>query len=178
MEFFMLFRKSEKTAMPDTVPIVDARMQLSRLWFLWAFFLSTVLILQSILGHFTDQVKEVWSWYIPTIVPTLSLMIGVLGASALGTEEESRIVRRGFFNITYWISAGYLLILTVTVILEPLTPMKTIELYLTSNYWLSPFQSLSGTTIALLFTSQKTAPPKDGTVPPPAPDNPQTVAKT
>ncbi|QDT27375.1 hypothetical protein Enr10x_26920 [Gimesia panareensis] len=153
--------------MNDRILLSEARWGLSKIWFIWGGMLFLIIVIQSIFGRYGEQVKEAWSWFIPTIVPTLSLMMGVLGAEAMLSNDDVRNVKKNFYIITWWLSFGYLLVLSVTILLEPFAPMKTIDLYLLSNFWLSPFQGIVGGGVALLFTSQRKESPAE-TVPPAA----------
>lgn len=145
--------------MNDRMLLTDARWGLARIWFLWGFLIFGVIVVQSILGKYGSQVQEAWSWFIPTIVPTLALMIGVIGAAAMLSEDDVRTVKRNFYVMTLWISVAYLLTLSITILLEPFAPMGPIPLYLLSNYWLGPMQGIVGGAIGLLFTSQQREPP-------------------
>lgn len=42
-----------------------------------------ILVVQSLLGTFGDKVQEVWGWALPTIMPTLAMIVTVLGYTAL-----------------------------------------------------------------------------------------------
>jgi hypothetical protein len=145
--------------MNDRINLTDARWGLAKIWFVWGFLIFGIMIVQSILGKYgsqdTSQVQEAWSWFIPTIVPTLSLMIGVIGAAALLSDEDIRTVKKTFYVTALWISVAYLLTLSITILLQPFAPMDPIPLYTLSNYWLSPMQGIVGGAIGLLFTSQQ-----------------------
>jgi hypothetical protein len=107
------------------------------------------------LGKFGEQVQEAWSWFIPTVVPTLSLMVGVIGEAAMQSQKDVRSVKRNFYVMAFWISVGYLLILSLTILLQPFAPGGAIELYVRSNYWLGPMQGIVAGALGLLFTSQQ-----------------------
>jgi hypothetical protein len=143
--------------MPDNRERLEtARNGLARLWFIWGFVILLVVIVQSILGYYGEQLREAWSWFIPTIVPTCSLMLGVLGESAMRNEDDDlRTVKRTFYQLTRWISCGYLLILSLTICLAPFAPVNAVQLYTLSNYWLAPMQGIVGATIGVLVVSQQ-----------------------
>ena len=128
-------------ATDSRLPLEQARTKLATLWFVGAGSLFALLVVQSILGRYGKQVQQAWSWFIPTTVPTLSLMLGVLGSAALGSQDR-RSVRRTFYDIAWWLSLFYLVILGATIVLQPLGPMDALELYQLSNYWLGPIQGL------------------------------------
>jgi general stress protein CsbA len=138
----------------ERVPLERARNQLVFVWLIGGGVLFAVLVVQSILGRYGTKVQDAWSWFIPTIVPTISLMIGVLGSAALGNDDQ-RSVRRTFFGITWWLSVAYLAVLALTVVLQPFSPLEAIQLYQLSNYWLTPIQGVVSAAIGFLFTSQR-----------------------
>jgi hypothetical protein len=149
--------------MNERVLLDKARWGLAALWFIWAFLLILVMVVQSILGKYGEQAHDAWSWFIPTFVPTLLLMIGVLGEGALVNQPDIRTVKKNFYYLTFGISGGYLFILSLTILMEPFAPQGAIALYLLSNFWLGPLQGIAGGAIGLLFTSQQHEKP------PPAP---------
>jgi hypothetical protein len=118
--------------------------------------LFVILTLQSIFGRYGAELQSVWSWFLPNIVPNISLMIGVLGASALTSQRgREKTVRRSFFNVARALSLFYLLLLLLTILLEPLTGTPALDLYASSNYWLSPLQGITSGAIGILFVAQQ-----------------------
>ena len=138
-----------------TQPLEKARNRIAAVWFFGAFFPFIILVIQSIRGCYGDSVQKVWSWFVPTISPTLALILGVMGAMALSTNTDKRVVKGFFLQLSIGLSVVYLLVLTLTIVLEPASPVHGIELYQMSNYWLSPIQGLAVATITVLFTSQE-----------------------
>lgn len=136
----------------------SAQGQLASVWFLGAAVPFVLLVAQSILGRYQDSISEVWGWFVPTVGPTLGLILGVMGATALidshRGEAPQREVKRSFFKIAFWLSIAYLTILTLTLLLEPFSRLHGIKLYNVANYWLGPAQTLVVAAITVLFTSQ------------------------
>ena len=133
----------------------EARWGLAKVWFPWAFALFALIVVQSIIGRYGSRVQEAWSWFLPTVLPTLSLMVGVLGAGAMQEQDDARKVRGNFFAMARWMSVGYLAVLSLTILLQPFSSTGVIESYMLSNYWLAPLQGIVGGAIGLLFTSQQ-----------------------
>jgi hypothetical protein len=79
-------------------------------------------------------------------------MLGVLGAAALGRQDR-RTVKRSFYELTFWLSLAHLVVLGATILLEPFSPMESLDLLSISNYWIAPIQALSVAAIGYLFTS-------------------------
>src|SRR5436853_5848 len=103
------------------MPLEEARSALFVIWTIGGGLALVILMLQSMFGRYGAQLQTVWSWFIPTVVPSISLMLGVLGATALvskSTDPES--VRRFFFQVARYLSFFYLCILLITIAIEPL----------------------------------------------------------
>src|ERR1700730_17350247 len=84
--------------------------RLAALWFAAGGALFLILVLQTVLGKYGDQATEVWGWCLPTILPTLSLVLGVLVMDAQGKAIAGRDTNRFLFNLTFALSAAYLLL--------------------------------------------------------------------
>src|SRR5215467_8249250 len=121
----------------------EARSSLLVIWLIGGGAVFLILMLQSIFGRYGSNLQAVWSWFIPTVIPTVSLMLGVLGAGALSVHPaEPKVVRRFFFQVSRSLSFFYVMIVGLTVLLEPLTKVPATDLYTMSNYWLGPLQGL------------------------------------
>ncbi|WP_417377926.1 hypothetical protein [Gimesia sp.] len=127
------------------------RVGLMRIWFIGAGAGFFVLVIQAILGRYGNHVDDVFSWFIPTVVPTLSMILGVVGATAFGPLDK-RQVRLSFYELAKWVSLAYIGVLLATIILQPFSPISAIELYKLSNFWLGPIQGLAAAAMAFVFT--------------------------
>jgi hypothetical protein len=137
----------------ESLKLSEARDRLTRVWLIGTAVPAVTLIAQSILGKYGDAVREVWSWFIPFVVPTIALMVGILGGAAFGGREHRR-VRRSFYEIALWLSIAYLVVLAMTIFLEPFSPTGSVALFAISSYWLTPFQGLVIGALGYLFTSE------------------------
>ena len=149
----LAFRR-DKIAQQRT-PLDNARNSLTVVWFVGAALSFILLAAQSILGKFENSLQDVWGWYTPTVFPTSALILGVIGATALQPGYDKRVVKTFFFKLSRALSAFYLLILLLTMLLAPFSPMQGMALFTVSNYWLSPIQSLVVAAITVLFTSHE-----------------------
>ena len=141
----------------ERTPLDNARNSLTVVWFVGAALSFILLAAQSIMGKFGDSLQDVWGWYTPTVFPTSALILGVIGATALQPGYDKRVVKTFFFKLSRALCAFYLLILLLTMLLAPFSPMQGMELFTMSNYWLSPIQSLVVAAITVLFTSHERA---------------------
>jgi hypothetical protein len=105
-------RKSRDLALS----LAAARTLITRTWLIGAGFSALILVITSILRGRADAAREVWSWFLPLVLPTLGLMMGVLGAAAMTTRENT-LLRKSFVDIAFWLSVAYLSILSLTILL-------------------------------------------------------------
>lgn len=147
----------EQNRSAGTFLLETAQARLAAVWFIGAAIPFVLLVAQSILGRYQDSVSEVWGWFVPSVGPTLGLILGVMGATALidarKAESPQREVKRSFFKLAFWLSIAYFL--TLTLLLEPFGSLHGIKLYNVANCWLGPAQTLVVAAITVLFTSQR-----------------------
>ena len=142
----------------EKIPVEGVRARLLKVWLIGSAVPFGILVTQSILGRYLDkatrasQLMEVWSWFVPTVAPTLSLMIGVCGAGAM-SKQSGQKVRSTFYEITLWLSIGFLTVVSGTILLEPLSPYRGVELFSVANFWISPFQALVVAALGFLFSA-------------------------
>lgn len=130
---------------------VGARRKLATLWFTGAGLIFFVLLLQSILNRYGANVDEVWEWFLPTIMPTLSLIIGVLVMDTVGKGTKIHTVDGFFFWLAFALSLAYLVVVLLTIFLAPFSRLTGIELMKQSNLWLGPFQGLVSASLGAFF---------------------------
>ena len=128
-----------------------AKRRLALVWLLGAGLFCMILVAQSLLGKYADKTDQAWAWLLPTIMPTLSLIIGVMVADAMKQTIEITHVDRFFFRITVGLSASYLVIVSATVLVAPFSSISPLDLMRMSNLWLGPFQGLVGAAVGVFF---------------------------
>ncbi|MBI5747828.1 MAG: hypothetical protein HZA00_01795 [Nitrospinae bacterium] len=132
--------------------IDKAKKHLAILWFGGSAGLSLLLIIQTILGHYADKYGEAWSWFLPIVMPTLSLIIGVFVSDVLKKDIEiEKRVDNFFYWLTISLSAVYILAVSLTLFLSPVSRYSSIELMKISNFWLGPLQGLVAGTLLVFF---------------------------
>jgi len=119
-------------------------------------------VLQSLFGRFGDKTQEAWGWLLPTIIPSLGMIITVLGYTALNTETLASVVRATFFRIATWLSVFYLFLIVLTIVIQPLTARDPLDLMRMSNLWLGPCQGLVASALGVLFVSKQQPTPEQG----------------
>lgn len=128
-----------------------ARKRLARYWFIGCAIAFFFLLLQTVLGKFSGAEKDIWGWFLPSIMPTLLLMVGVYGAEAMRPSHANLIVDIFIFNLARGVSIAYLLTINFTILVEPLSPLNSSQLFEMSQLWLVPLQSLAAVLIGVFF---------------------------
>lgn len=145
----------DQATQSGAVPLSRARSRLAAQWLIGAGIIFLLLILQSVFGKYHDKAQQVWSWALPSLMPTLTLIISVLGANALEPQDEGGYVRKSFYRLAMWLSAAYLILILFTILIEPFTTFDSAQLLNLSNLWLGPFQGFVASAIGLLFFTKK-----------------------
>jgi hypothetical protein len=132
-----------------------------------SFFLLQVglLVLRSIAGaangdESTKLTSEMWSWYIPMVMPTLSLIVAALYTATPANARETPI---GRLMVLIVLSVAYLLSISALIVLPPsmgALPKDHLALLHSSNYWLGAFQLCIGASFGSFFP--KTDPARTG----------------
>lgn len=137
------------------VLMMSAKKRLAILWFVAFTLIFILILLQTIRGVYQDHTSEAWSWFLPTIIPTLSLMIAVFVSDALGISKDAHYVDRFFYRLTFFLSFFYLLIVGATIIAQVFSEKWPWELLQQSNLWLGPLQGLVIGALVVFFRQKE-----------------------
>ena len=138
-----------------TITIEESQRHLALVWFSGAGFIFFIVLLQTILGTYGDKAKDAWSWLMPTIIPTLSLIIGVLVSDSISQRSKDISVDHFVFKLSFYLSIAYVVVVSLTVLLSVFSEQSPIELMKLSNLWLAPFQGLVSAALGAFFISRK-----------------------
>ena len=139
------------------VSMTKSKKKLATLWFIGAGILFLIVLFQTMLRRFGEQSGEAWGWLFPTILPTLSLILSVLVVDALGKGIERKTVDRFIFRLSFSLSAVYLVVVGLTILVRPFTSFSPIELMKLSHLWLGPFQGLVSASIGVFFVKKESS---------------------
>ncbi|MDG4595799.1 MAG: hypothetical protein P9F75_08920 [Candidatus Contendobacter sp.] len=137
--------------MTTTISVKTCKKRLASLWILSGSALFILLVLQSILGKFGTRVEEAWAWFLPTIMPTLSLIIGVLVLDVSSTRQSDKKIDRFFFRLAFGLSVIYLVLVMLVPLIQPFTGSSSFELMKQSNFWLGPLQGVVAAILGAFF---------------------------
>lgn len=130
--------------------------RLAVIWLSGTAFPALVVLAQSILGRYGTRVEEAWAWLLPTVMPSLSLIIGVLVTEKGRQSRRGHTVDRFIAGLAVALSVAYLTTVNLTLLLSPFAlevgDIEPLTLYKRSHLWLAPFQGLVAATLGALFT--------------------------
>jgi MFS family permease len=138
-----------------SISLDNVRVTLASVWLIGTGMIVLIVVVQSLLGHFGDKVQEAWGWLLPTIIPSLGMILTVLGYTALDPDMSTNVVRVSFYRIALGLSIAYLFLISLTILIEPFTSRRPTELMSLSNLWLGPFQGLVASALGVLFVSKR-----------------------
>ena len=78
------------------ISLDDVRNQLAKIWLIGSGLVFLLLVVQSLLHAYGDLTQDVWGWFLPTLLPTLGLIVTVLTYTALDPLATGSVVRRSF----------------------------------------------------------------------------------
>lgn len=145
--------------MNNQISMKVCRRQLAVLWFGVGLALFVVLVLQSVFDRFGDRAEDAWSWFLPSVMPTLSLIVGVLVLDVASRSDgyADKMIAPFFFWLTFLLSAVYLLLVAATLFLQPFTGVPLLDLMKQSNLWLGPLQGLVAAALGVFFVKGERA---------------------
>jgi|ERR1017187_2903081 hypothetical protein len=123
---------------------------LAIIWLIGSAATATILFFQMQSGHFAGKEKEVWSWFLPNVMPTLLLIIGVLVASAIKPTINPANPDSFLFKVTAGVSVFYLFLVFATVAFQ-FTGTPALDLMRNANFLLGPMQGLTAATLGVFF---------------------------
>lgn len=139
-----------------TVPLTFARKLITVLWFV-GFALNFVLfLLQNWNGAYAGSNKDAWAWFLPTVIPSVSLIVGtIIYDSVKNTPGKTRVDRFPLW-LTFSISLLYLLTLLATIGAAPNFNggEKPLAFLQSSSVYLNPLQGLVGITLGAFFVAR------------------------
>ena len=140
------------------IPLTQAKRMIALVWYGSAMILILIVAIQANLGIYKEDYDKAWGWLSSTILPTLSLITGVLVADAGATTEDSRKTSAFMFYMALGASLFYILLVVLTIIMG--SQVGRIELMNRSHGWSGLLQGVVGGYTGFFFAqkSQATAP--------------------
>ena len=126
---------------------------LAVIWLVGAGLILLLMVGQSLFDVYGARTEEAWSWYLPTVMPSLSLILGVLVADfrAEKAAPGSRRKSGPLLTLAIGVSVFYLAMVSLTLLVQPFLATPALELMQRSNLWLGPLQGLAAATLGAFF---------------------------
>jgi hypothetical protein len=124
------------------------------IWGVFSIILFLVVVLQTLGGKHGTHNEEVWAWFLPSILPTAMLIVGVYVKDAFVVHEAKR-VRKTAFTVSLIASLLYLCLLALLIFTQPLWSPNFPELIKKTAFFIGPLQGLVAAALGVFFTQPK-----------------------
>jgi hypothetical protein len=112
------------------------------LWLIAVAILSTIILIQSVLGKYGDESKEAWAWLASIAVPPLSLVLtAALTESSIGWHDGP--ADKFKFRLAFIFGTICILAALTTILIEPFVKLSYFELFEHTSLELALWQGLS-----------------------------------
>lgn len=129
---------------------------LAGLWLLFFICQAILLVVRAIFGGnsaaLSDSTNDMWKWYLPMILPTISIVL----AATFATRHSAHDAILNAFGVVVAVALStlYLLCISCLLLIPPtvgLSPENHVKLLHDSGYWLSGMQVGVGLAIGYVF---------------------------
>lgn len=129
-----------------------ARKRLAVVWFGGAGVCFFVLLFISFFSANADP-TGLWDWFLPAVIPNLSLIIGVLVYAHRQGQSDTPI-DPFLYRLALWLSLLYITLLLLPLLFFPLTGKSLPELLNISRLWMAAVQGLATGVMGAFFVRQ------------------------
>lgn len=136
--------------MTDRIGMYESQWRLTKTWFWGCGLLFALMLGLSIDGKFGGQVARAWGLFLPTFIPTLSLIIGAMVAQ-VRHPTRTATVAKSIVSFSIWLSVAYLVVVAGSILFQPFSQMPPIAFMETSSIWIVPFQALVAAMLGAFF---------------------------
>lgn len=137
------------------LPLKDCQQKLAVLWLVGGAALFGLVFLQTTFGHYGKDSGSAWTWLLPTLLPTASLIVTALFKTS---GAETKTVDRFLFRLAFLLSAFYLGVVILVLLAQPLSTTGPIDALTHSNSYLGPLQGLVASAFGAFFGQTETKP--------------------
>ena len=145
-----------------TLPMQSAKRRLMTLWLVLGLFLLLALLWRTMGPNaYGDETSTVWTWFLPNIVPTLMLMIGISVADDIKRRERERSGEEDkpetgsvfLYRVALGLSLVHLLLLLALIVYEALPSVGSMpELIKKMGYFTAISQGLCAAVLGAFFS--------------------------
>jgi hypothetical protein len=131
--------------------MVRCKRRLATVWFVLGGVIFLLLVIQTVMGYYGQRATDAWGWFLPNVMPTLSLIVGVLVLDQMGGGVKTRTADAFLYRLALGLSCAYLLLILLSILIQPFAPLPPLELMQQSNLWLGPLQGLVAGALGAFF---------------------------
>ena len=140
------------------VKLSTSKWNLAKLWFIAGGILFVFMLWLTFGGYFYNEteIQTAWKWFFANMVPTLTLIMGVLVFDVQKTvETKSRMVDKKFYLLSLGVSVIYLFTISIHLVVPPFFyPNQMMKLISMSELWVSLVQGLVVSALGVFFIRQ------------------------
>ena len=140
---------------PTKVLMLTSQMQLMLVWVIGAAILLIVAWLQIQFGHYGANGRDVITWLLPSLIPTVSLVTGVWANNVIRKSKSTRQVERKTYLIVLLVSLFYLVFIALVFAIQPMVARPPLDVIKDSGLILSPLQGVVSVFLGIFFTQEK-----------------------
>ena len=135
--------------------VTKSQRQLLLVWSgLGAVALTIVLIQTAPGGAYSRNASEVWDWFLPTVVPTISLMVGTVIADTRAGDRRATVDAFAF-RLALSVSILYLALVVTFLFMYAQSAQPTADLKGSSKI-VNALYAIVGIALGTMFVSRKT----------------------
>ena len=134
----------------DLIQFSKAKKIMAVVWLLFSAIIFTIFIILTI-TKFGEESQVAWNWLLPSILPTLSLIIGILVTDARSATSQEHKVNKFYYYLALGFSLFYLCLLLSLILFHGSFPIGIDEMFKRSNLFLAPIQGLVSAVIGIFY---------------------------
>lgn len=135
-----------------SISMLKCQTRLMLVWVIGCVLLLLVAWLQIINGHYGENGTDVWQWLLPSISPTLSLVVGVWTHKVLIKRKDTQKVSKGLYRIVFFASIVYLGFIGAIFAIQPMVARPPLDVIRNSTILTAALQSVMCAFIGIFFT--------------------------
>ncbi len=144
------------------ITVLKARQKLAIIWFSGAGIVFIYVLILSIRIGDSGSITNLFSWFLPTVMPTLSLILSVLVTASHQQDEQIKYADPFLYKLARILSIVYLAFVSFTLLAKPFYAGSLAELMSISHLWLGPIQGLVAGVLGAFFTRKEKKESKKG----------------
>jgi cytochrome bd-type quinol oxidase subunit 2 len=136
------------------ITLKHAKKRLALVWLSGAGVSFALLLFISTQGDpVTVNVPKLWNWFLPGVLPNLSLIVSVLALDLRKKSSEDESIDPFFYRIAFWLSLLYVALFCLLPLLPH--PGRDFQQVLdSSQLWLAPVQALATAALGAFFVKR------------------------